>query len=81
MENMGATPKLRIRLPSDNEASDLCSLEEAKYRFNWGREPFVVVAEGKFIPSFDDLIELAKEDRFKDKEFLEVDIQTLLAGG
>jgi hypothetical protein len=73
--------KLKIRLPSDNEAQDTCTLEEAVHRFNWGHEPFVVVVEGEFVPSFDDLIALSKQDRFKDREFLEVDIQPLLAGG
>lgn len=80
-DNMYASPRLKIRLPSDNEARDVCDLEEARYRFNWGHEPFVVVAEGQFIHSFDDLIVLSKQDRFKDREFLEVDIQPLLAGG
>ena len=81
MKNMHASQKLRIRLPSENEAQDTCNLEEASYRFNWGHEPFVVVVEGQFVHSFDDLIALSKEDRFKDREFLEVDIQPMLAGG
>jgi hypothetical protein len=78
---MPASKKLRIKLPSDSEARDVCSIEEARYRFNWGREPFVVIAEGEFVPCFDDLTKLAGEDRFKDREFLDVEIQPLLAGG
>jgi hypothetical protein len=74
-------PKLRIRLPSDHEAQDVCSVEEARYRFNWGRDPFLVVVEGQYIRSFAELFDLASQDRFKDREFLEVEIQPLLAGG
>jgi hypothetical protein len=74
-------PKLRIRLPSDHEAQDVCSVEEARYRFNWGRDPFLVVVEGQYVRSFAELLDLASQDRFKDREFLEVEIQPLLAGG
>jgi hypothetical protein len=78
---MNTLPKLKIKLPSQNEARDICSLEQAKYRFNWGHEPFLIVVEGQLVNSFDDLMELAKQDRFKGREFLEVEIQPLLAGG
>jgi hypothetical protein len=78
---MDTLPKLRIKLPSHNEARDICNLEEAKYRFNWGHEPFLIAVEGQIINSFDDLLELAKQDRFKGREFLEVELQPLLAGG
>jgi len=74
-------PKLRIRLPSDHEAQDVYSVEEARYRFNWGRDPFLVVVEGQVVRSFEELLDLASQDRFKDREFLEVEIQPLLAGG
>ena len=73
--------KLKIRLPSDSEPQEVCTIEEAMHRFNWGHEPFVVVVEGEYVPSFDDLMALSKQDRFKDREYLEVDIQPLLAGG
>jgi hypothetical protein len=74
-------PKLRIRLPSDHEAQDVCGVEEARYRFNWGRDPFLVVVEGQVVRSFEELLDLASQDRFTVKEFLEVEIQPLLAGG
>ena len=78
---MSTSPKLRIRLPAPSETRDICSLEQAQYRFNWGHDPFLIVVEGKAISSYHDLMELAKQDRFKDKEFLEVEVQPLLAGG
>lgn len=74
-------PKLRIKLPSDHEAQDVYTVEEARYRFNWGRDPFLVVVEGQVVRSFEELLDIARQDRFKDREFLEVEIQPLLAGG
>ena len=78
---MGTFPKLKIKLPFENEARDICSLEQAQYHFNWGHEPYLIAVEGQIINSFDDLLELAKQDRFKEREFLEVELQPLLAGG
>jgi len=78
---MTALPKLRIRFPSANTAPEICNLEEAQYRFNWGIEPFLIAVEGQFINSFEDLIELTKQDLFKSREFLEVELFPWLDGG
>ncbi len=78
---MNALLKLRIKLPSENTAPEIFSWEQASYRFNWGHEPYLIVVEGQFINSFEDLMEFAKQDRFEGREFLEVEIQPLLAGG
>jgi hypothetical protein len=74
-------PKLRVRLPSDHEAQDVYSIEEARYRFNWGRDPFLIVVEGRHVSSFDELLDLVRQERFKGRPFLDVEIQPLLAGG
>jgi hypothetical protein len=78
---VSALPKLRIRLPAPSETRDICSLEQARYRFDWGRDPFLIVVEGQAVDSFENLMKLAGQDRFKDREFLEVEVQPLLAGG
>ena len=52
-------PKLRVKLPSDHEAQDVYSVEEARYRFNWGRDPFLMVVEGQDVSSFEELVDLA----------------------
>ena len=74
-------PKLKIKLPSPNVAEDICDLNEAKYRFNWGHEPFLILVEKQPVASYEELMKLVKLNRFKDKEFLEVELQPLLAGG
>ena len=74
-------PKLRIKLPSPNSVEDICDLQEAKYRFNWGHEPFLILVEKQPISSYEELIEFAKRNRFRGRAFLEVELQPLLAGG
>ena len=74
-------PKLRIKLSSQQVAQDTCSLEQSKYRFNWGHEPFLIVVEGQVIASYEELEELAKQERFKGREFLEVKLEDILIGG
>ncbi len=74
-------PKLRIRLPSNHEAQDVYRVEEARYRFNWGRDPFLVVVEGQRVRSFEELRDLAGQDRFKGRKFIEVEVPPRLAGG
>jgi len=51
---MTALLKLRIRLPSDHEAEDVYSVEEARHRFTWGRDSFRVVVEGQHVRSFEE---------------------------
>ncbi len=74
-------PKLRIKLPSPQGTEDVCDLQEAEHRFNWGHEPFLILVEKQPISSYEELIAFVKQDSFKDKEFLEVELQPLLAGG
>ena len=78
---MAILKKLKIKLPYNNETQDICTIEEAMYRFNWGHEPFLIIVEGRFVSSFEELIRLSEEEPFKEKDFLDVEIQPLLAGG
>ena len=78
---MPKLPKLRIKPPPPNVAEDIFDFEQARYRFNWGHEPFLILVEGQPVASYEELGELAKQDRFREKEFLEVELQPLLAGG
>lgn len=78
---MPKLPKLRIKPSSPTVAEDIFDFEQARYRFNWGHEPFLIVVENQPVSSYEDLMELVQQDRFKEKEFLEVELQPLLAGG
>jgi hypothetical protein len=37
--------------------------------------------EGEVIHSYEELIRLASQDRYKDRDFLEVQMETVVAGG
>ncbi len=74
-------PKLKIKLPSPPGAEDICGLQEAQHRFNWGHEPFLILVEKQPISSYEELIEFIERNSLKDREFLEVELQPLLAGG
>ena len=78
---MSRLPRLRIRLLSDIASEDTCSLEEAETGFDWGHDPFVIVVENQAVGSYLELVELAQEERFKDSEFLDVELQPILIGG
>jgi hypothetical protein len=78
---MSEVPKLRIKSTSQKVAEEVCTLEQMKYRFNWGHEPFLILVEGQVIGSYEELIELAKRDRFENREFLEAEVQNILVGG
>ena len=72
-------PKLKIKsLLEASEKEDICELEEAINRFDYGPESIVVV-EGRIINSDEELIRLAEQNQ--DKEFLEIMILPVIEGG
>ena len=78
---MSKLPKLKVQSPfeSGNEG-DICDLEQAKRRFDYGSES-VVLVDGQVANSYEELIQIATQKRYKDKEFLEVVLLPLIAGG
>jgi len=72
-------PKLKIKSLLESQAKeDICELEEAQNRFEYGPES-IVVAEGRIINSDEELIRLAEQNQ--DKEFLEIMILPVIEGG
>jgi len=74
---MSNLPKLKVnKLPSGEEIRDF---EQGKYL------PFcdyvLVLVEGEIINSYEELVQLAAQDCYKDKEFLEVTLMPLVMGG
>ncbi len=78
---MPKLPRLRIKPSSPGAPEDVFDLEQARYRFNWGHEPFLIVVEGQPVSSYEELTQLAEQDLFGEKEVLEVELHPLLAGG
>ncbi len=78
---MPKVPRLKIKPSSPGTPEDVFDLEQARYRFNWGHEPFLIVVEGQPVSSYEELTQLAGQDRFREKEVLEIELHPLLAGG
>jgi hypothetical protein len=72
-------PKLKIKLPFGDQSEDVCELEQAKYCLNFDEGVFLV--EGQTVHSYDELVQLATQDNYKNKEFLEVELLQVIEGG
>ena len=78
---MSNLPKLKISsLLGSEPKEDICDLEQAKQRLDYGSETIVLV-EGHMVNSHEELIQLATQNRYKDRESLEVVLLPLIAGG
>lgn len=58
---------------------DICKLEEAGYLF--GLDGRIVMVEGQRANSYDDLVRLANQDKFKDKDLIDIVLLPAIAGG
>jgi len=76
---MSQLPKLKIKLPLGSLSEDVCELEQAKYRLNF--DDGVLLVEGQTVHSYDELVKLATQDNYKNKEFLEVVLLQVIEGG
>ena len=77
---MSKFPKLKVTHSIDGQLSqEFLDFEQAPYfLFNYD---VIVAVEGEVIKSYEELVKLASRDRFKDREFLDVQIETIIAGG
>jgi hypothetical protein len=72
-------PKLRIKLPSGNPSVYFCELEQARDFMDFSEGVFLV--EGQGVASFDDLVKIATQEKYKNREFLEVQWLQVVGGG
>ncbi|MFC1928804.1 hypothetical protein ACFLWC_07195 [Chloroflexota bacterium] len=84
---MTELPKLKIKKHFGQPVEEkICDLEEAQY-FLLNYLPsahgagILVTVEGQLIHSYEELVRIANQDFYKDKEFLEVGIYPALGGG
>ena len=71
-------PKLLIKVFGD-PGEDMCELEEAKYLLDFAGQ--IIVVDGKSIRSYDELVKIASEDKYRNQEFIEVVQVPPVAGG
>ena len=76
---MSRPPKLRIKFPSGNPSEYVCELEQARELFDFNEGFFLV--EGQGVQSFEDLVNIANQDKYLNREFLEVAWLQPIGGG
>ena len=62
-----------------NQSDDVCELEQANYLWNF--DGGIILVEGRKVHSHDDLVQLATQDNYKNKEFIEVNLILPFLGG
>jgi hypothetical protein len=58
---------------------EVCDLEQAEGLLDF--EGRIVTVDGKTVPSYNDLVRLANQDKYRDKGFIEVVLLPTLMGG
>ena len=71
-------PKLLIKAFGD-PGEDICGLEDAKYLFNVAHQ--LVVIDGQPVRSYEELVKIAAQEKYKDQELIEVVQIPAVAGG
>ena len=71
-------PKVVIKVFGD-PGEDMCELEEAKYLLDFAGQ--IIVVDGKNIRSYDELVKIASEEKYRNQEFIEVVQVPPIAGG
>jgi PDZ domain-containing secreted protein len=71
-------PKLLVKFFGD-PGEDLCELEDAKYLLDFGDR--IVVVDGKEIRSYDELVKIVEQEKYRDQEIIEVVQIPAMTGG
>jgi len=79
---MAESPKLKVKWFLESFKEETIDLEHAKYRLPLGPpHTLSVMLDGQRINSYDELVQIANQEGYKDKEFLEVVVLTPRGGG
>lgn len=78
---MSQLPRLKVKTwPYGYLKEEIRDFEQAKEFLNFD-STLLVTVEGQVLVYYDELVRLAAQDDYKDKEFLKVEIVPLMAGG
>jgi hypothetical protein len=76
---MSRLPKIKIKLPSSGAKEYICDLEQAGEYLDFEQGVFVV--EGQGVHSYDELVRIVNQDKYKDAEFIVVELLQPIVGG
>jgi hypothetical protein len=71
-------PKLLIKAFGD-PGEDICELEDAKYLFDFTSQ--IIVIDRQNARSYDELVKIVSQEKYKDQEFIEVVQVPAITGG
>jgi hypothetical protein len=73
-------PKLKVTHWIDGQRSqDILDFEQAPYfLFNYD---VIVAVEGEVIKSYEELVQVASRESFRNRDFIDVQIETVISGG
>jgi hypothetical protein len=71
-------PKILIKAFGD-PGEDMCELEEAKYFLNFAGQ--IIVVDGQNVRSYEELVTIASQEKYKDQDFIEVVQIPAVTGG
>ena len=77
---MKKRPLLRVEGLGWDVGKETYDFEQARY-FPYDSRDLVIVVEGKAVKSFEDIVELAEKDPYKNKSFLDVKFLEVITGG
>jgi hypothetical protein len=77
---MKKRPQLRVEGLGWEVGDKTYDFEQARY-FPYDSLDLVIVVEGKAVKSFEDIVELAGKEPYKNKSLLDVKILEVIAGG
>ena len=72
-------PKIKIKLPPGYPEEEALPFEEAKKRLDFERGMFLV--EGQRVHSYNELVRIASQDKYREQEYLEIIAVLFIAGG
>jgi hypothetical protein len=67
---MSRLPKIKLKLPPGYPDEEAFELEQARYRLSFDGGVFLVGDQK--VKSYDELVHLATQDQYKNKEYIEV---------
>ena len=71
-------PKLLVKV-FGNPGEDIYELEHAKYLFDFANQ--IIVIDGQNVRSYNDLVKIVSQPKYKDQEFIEVVQVPAVSGG
>lgn len=77
---MTKLPKLKVQGFRSDVSEEIRDFEQAKL-FPFSHHDLVVVVEGEVVNSYEDIVQIVAQERYKDKEYLEVAFVPMIEGG